>query len=148
MACKVATLNSLQIRTVWLWIGLLMPVDILLKTKWCSVLFASASEMSSDESEHEDEEAEHLEEDHPGCRGSLKKAPLESPQTSERWEGGTPPEGSKPTPVSGKSQDVVNAESTDSGKRRSQPESEGEASTRKREIWQCSWEDPERPIQS
>ncbi|XP_034463842.1 AT-rich interactive domain-containing protein 4B isoform X7 [Hippoglossus hippoglossus] len=91
-----------------------------------------ASEMSSDESEHEDEEAEHLEEDHPGCRGSLKKAPLESPQTSERWEGGTTPEGSKPASVSGKSQDVVNAESTDSGKRRSQPESEGEASTRKR----------------
>ncbi|XP_062256394.1 AT-rich interactive domain-containing protein 4B isoform X1 [Platichthys flesus] len=91
-----------------------------------------ASEMSSDESEHEDDEAEHLEEDHPGCRGSLKKAPLESPQTSERWEGGTPPEGSRPAPVSGKSQDVVNAESTDSGKRRSHPESEGEASTRKR----------------
>ncbi|XP_060942649.1 AT-rich interactive domain-containing protein 4B isoform X4 [Limanda limanda] len=91
-----------------------------------------ASEMSSDESEHEDEEAEHLEEDHPGCRGSLRKAPLESAQTSERWEGGTPPEGSKSAPVSGKSQDVVNAESTDSGKRRSHPESEGEASTRKR----------------
>ncbi|XP_069395374.1 AT-rich interactive domain-containing protein 4B isoform X3 [Paralichthys olivaceus] len=91
-----------------------------------------ASEMSSDESEHEDEEAEHIEEDHPGCRGSLKKAPLEPAQTSEHWEGGTPPEGSKPAPVSGKNQDVVNAESTDSGKRRGQPESEGETSTRKR----------------
>ena len=148
MACKVATLNSLQIRTVWLWIGLLMPVDILLNTKWCSVLFASASEMSSDESEHEDEEAENLEEDHPGCRGSLKKAPLESPHSSERWEGGTTPEGSKPASVSGKSQDVVNAESTDL---REAPKSTwvgGRGKHQEEEIWQCSWEDPERPIQS
>ncbi|XP_071337235.1 AT-rich interactive domain-containing protein 4B isoform X2 [Trachinotus anak] len=91
-----------------------------------------ASEMSTDESEHEDEEGEHNEEDRPGCRGSLRKAPPEPAQTSERWEGGTPPEGSKPSPVSGKSQDLVNAESSDGSKRRSQPELEGEVSTRKR----------------
>ncbi|XP_018535795.1 AT-rich interactive domain-containing protein 4B isoform X2 [Lates calcarifer] len=92
-----------------------------------------ASEMSTDESEHEDEEGEQNEEDRPGCRGSLRKAPPETPQTSERWEGGTPPEASKPSPpVSGKNQDSVGAESADAGKRKSQPELEGEASTRKR----------------
>ncbi|XP_051285090.1 AT-rich interactive domain-containing protein 4B isoform X1 [Dicentrarchus labrax] len=91
-----------------------------------------ASEMSTDESEHEDEEGEHNEEDRPGCRGSPRKAPPEPPQTSERWESGTSPEGSKPSPVSGKTQDLVSAESADVGKRRSQPELEGEASTRKR----------------
>ncbi|XP_039994753.1 AT-rich interactive domain-containing protein 4B isoform X1 [Xiphias gladius] len=91
-----------------------------------------ASEMSTDESEHEDEEGEHIEEDRPGCRASLRKAPPEPAQTSERWESGTPPEGSKPSPVSGKNQDLVTAESADVGKRRSQPELEGEASTRKR----------------
>lgn len=88
--------------------------------------------MSTDESEQEDEEGEQNEEDRPGCRGSLRKAPPEPPQTSERWESGTPPEGSKSSPVSGKSQDLVSAESADVGKRRSQPELEGEASTRKR----------------
>ncbi|XP_044070474.1 AT-rich interactive domain-containing protein 4B isoform X3 [Siniperca chuatsi] len=91
-----------------------------------------ASEMSTDESEHEDEEGEHNEEDRPGCRGSPRKAPPEAPQTSERWESGTPPEGSKPYPVSGKNQDLVSAESADGGKRRGQPEVEGEASSRKR----------------
>lgn len=93
---------------------------------------ASASEMSTDESEQEDEEGEQTEGDHPGCRGSLRKTPQELPQTSERWESGTPPEGSKSSSVSGKSQDLVSAESADVGKRRSQPELEGEASTRKR----------------
>ncbi|KAF0027297.1 hypothetical protein F2P81_020038 [Scophthalmus maximus] len=91
-----------------------------------------ASEMSTDESEHEDEEGEHNEEEHPGCRSSAKKAPLEPPQISGRWESGTPPEGSKPAPVSGKNQDLVSAECTDAAKRRSQPELEGEVSTRKR----------------
>ncbi|XP_042357716.1 AT-rich interactive domain-containing protein 4B isoform X3 [Plectropomus leopardus] len=91
-----------------------------------------ASEMSTDESEHEDEEGEHNEEDRPGCRGSLRKAPPEPPQGSECWESGTPPEASKPPPVSGKNQDLVSAESADAGKRRSQPELEGEASNRKR----------------
>ncbi|KAG7230050.1 hypothetical protein INR49_009770 [Caranx melampygus] len=91
-----------------------------------------ASEMSTDESEHEDEEGEHNEEDRPGCRSNLRKAPPEPAQTSERWESGTPPEGSKPSPVSGKSQDLASAESADVTKRRSQPESEGEVSTRKR----------------
>ncbi|XP_040905117.1 AT-rich interactive domain-containing protein 4B isoform X3 [Toxotes jaculatrix] len=91
-----------------------------------------ASEMSTDESEHEEEEGEQNEEDRPGCKGSLRKAPPEPAQTSERWESGTPPEGSKPSPVSAKNQDLVSAESADAGKRRSQPELEGEASTRKR----------------
>ncbi|XP_070696821.1 AT-rich interactive domain-containing protein 4B isoform X4 [Pempheris klunzingeri] len=91
-----------------------------------------ASEMSTDESEHEDEEGDHNEEDRPGCRGSPRKAPPEPPQTSECWESGTPPEGSKPCPVSGKNQDMVSPESADVGKRRSQPELEGEVSTRKR----------------
>ncbi|XP_053188701.1 AT-rich interactive domain-containing protein 4B [Scomber japonicus] len=88
-----------------------------------------ASELSTDESEHEDE-GEHNEEDRPGCRD--RKGPPEPPQTSERWESGTPPEASKPSPVSGKNQDLVSAESTDVGKRRNQTELEGEASTRKR----------------
>ncbi|XP_023267588.1 AT-rich interactive domain-containing protein 4B isoform X1 [Seriola lalandi dorsalis] len=91
-----------------------------------------ASEMSTDESEHEDEEGEHNEEDRPGCRGSLRKTPPEPAQTSERWESGTPPAGSKSSPVSGKSQDSASAESADVAKRRSQPELEGEVSTRKR----------------
>ncbi|XP_069001140.1 AT-rich interactive domain-containing protein 4B isoform X4 [Embiotoca jacksoni] len=91
-----------------------------------------ASEMSTDESEHEDEEGEHTEEERPGCRGTLRKGPPEPPQISERWESGAPSEGSKPSPVSGKNQEVGNAESADAGKRRSQPELEGEASTRKR----------------
>uniref|UniRef100_A0A4W6CJD5 AT-rich interaction domain 4B n=1 Tax=Lates calcarifer TaxID=8187 RepID=A0A4W6CJD5_LATCA len=78
-----------------------------------------ASEMSTDESEHEDEEGEQNEEDRPGCRGSLRKAPPETPQTSERWEGGTPPEASKPSPpVSGKNQDSVGAESADASTRK------------------------------
>lgn len=86
--------------------------------------------MSTDESEHEDEEGEHNEEDRPGCRD--RKGPSEPPQSSERWESGTTPEASKPSPVSGKNQDLGSAESADAGKRRSQPELEGEASTRKR----------------
>uniref|UniRef100_A0A4W6CDB6 AT-rich interaction domain 4B n=1 Tax=Lates calcarifer TaxID=8187 RepID=A0A4W6CDB6_LATCA len=91
-----------------------------------------ASEMSTDESEHEDEEGEQNEEDRPGCRGSLRKAPPETPQTSERWEGGTPPEASKPSPpVSGKNQDSVGAESADAGKRKSQKrKSDGAAAER------------------
>ncbi|XP_058508369.1 AT-rich interactive domain-containing protein 4B isoform X1 [Solea solea] len=91
-----------------------------------------ASEMSTDESECEDEEGEHNEEDHPGSRGSLKKPPFELAQTSDHWENRAPPEGPKTPSVSGKHQDAVSTESTDSGKRRSQPEPEGEASTRKR----------------
>lgn len=102
------------------------------ETNRSSVLSTSASEMSTDESEHEDEEREQNEEDRPGCRGSLRKALPELPQTSECWESGAPPERSKPSPVSGRSQDLVSAENADVGKRRSQPELEGEASTRKR----------------
>lgn len=88
--------------------------------------------MSTDESEHEDEEGEQNEQDHPGCRGSPRKAAAEPAPTTERWESGTPPEGAKPSPVLGKNQDLVVAENADMGKRRSQPEGEGEASTRKR----------------
>ncbi|XP_068423619.1 AT-rich interactive domain-containing protein 4B isoform X2 [Clinocottus analis] len=96
-----------------------------------------ASEMSTDESEHDDEEeeeeGEHNEEDHPGCRGSPRKAPAEAPQTSECLESGAPPEASKPSPVSGKNQESgVGSESADVGKRKSQPELEGEQSNRKR----------------
>nr|XP_046257066.1 AT-rich interactive domain-containing protein 4B isoform X2 [Scatophagus argus] len=91
-----------------------------------------ASEMSTDESEHEDEEGEQNEQDRPGCRGSPRKALPDPTQTSERWESGTPPEGSRPPPESGKNPDLVSAESADVGKRRSQPEPEGEVSTRKR----------------
>ncbi|XP_075933100.1 AT-rich interactive domain-containing protein 4B isoform X3 [Anarhichas minor] len=91
-----------------------------------------ASEMSTDESEHDDEEGERNEEDRPGCRGSPRKAPPETPQTSECLESGTPPEASKPPPVSGKNQESVGSESADVGKRRSQPELEGEQSNRKR----------------
>lgn len=86
--------------------------------------------MSTDESEHEAEEGEHNEEDQPG--GRLRKGQPEPPQIPERWEGGAPSEGSKPCPVTGKTQDTVSVESPDAGKRRSQPELEGEASTRKR----------------
>ncbi|XP_030603248.1 AT-rich interactive domain-containing protein 4B isoform X3 [Archocentrus centrarchus] len=89
-----------------------------------------ASEVSTDESEHEDEEGEHNEEDQPGCH--LRKVQPEPLQISERWESGAPSEGSKPCPVTGKSQDAVSVENTDAGKRRNQPELEGEASTRKR----------------
>ncbi|XP_029961860.1 AT-rich interactive domain-containing protein 4B isoform X2 [Salarias fasciatus] len=95
-----------------------------------------ASEMSTDESEHEreDEEGEHNDEDRPGCRGNLRKGPPELPQTAEqRWDsGGGAPDGAKPSPVLGKSQDAGGAEVPDAAKRRSQPELEGEASTRKR----------------
>ncbi|TNN62678.1 AT-rich interactive domain-containing protein 4B [Liparis tanakae] len=57
----------------------------------------------------------------------------EPPQTSECLESGSPPEASKPSPGSGKSQESgVGSESADVGKRRSQPEFEGEQSNRKR----------------
>lgn len=89
--------------------------------------------MSTDESEHEYEEGEQNEKERPaGCRGSLRKPPTEPLQTPEHWEGGAPPEGSKPSPVSGKSQDLACPESTDVGKRRSQSEVEGDQSTKKR----------------
>ncbi|MED6263063.1 hypothetical protein CHARACLAT_000444 [Characodon lateralis] len=89
-----------------------------------------ASEMSTDESEREDEEQENNEEDQPS--GSVRRGLTEPPQTSERWENGVPSEGSKVSSVSGKSLDAVSAESPDVGKRRGQPESEREVSTRKR----------------
>uniref|UniRef100_A0A3Q0RD68 AT-rich interaction domain 4B n=1 Tax=Amphilophus citrinellus TaxID=61819 RepID=A0A3Q0RD68_AMPCI len=95
-----------------------------------SILNGLQSEVSTDESEHEDEEGEHNEEDQPGCH--LRKVQPEPLQISERWESGAPSEGSKPCPVTGKSQDAVSVENTDAGKRRNQPELEGEASTRKR----------------
>lgn len=88
--------------------------------------------MSTDESEHEDEEGEQNEEERPSCRGSLRKAPPEPPQTSECWESGTPPEGSRPNAASGKNQELLSADSADVAKRRSQAEVEGEVTTRKR----------------
>ncbi|KAM6916417.1 AT-rich interactive domain-containing protein 4B [Xenentodon cancila] len=91
-----------------------------------------ASEMSTEESEHEDDEGEHNEEDEPGSRGSLRKGTLESPHIAERWEREAPSEGSKPPSVSGKSLDALSAESVEAGKRRGQPELEGEVNTRKR----------------
>ncbi|MEQ2217110.1 hypothetical protein XENOCAPTIV_019151 [Xenoophorus captivus] len=93
-------------------------------------LHLAASEMSTDESEREDEEQENNEEDQPS--GSVRRGLTEPPQTSERWENGVPSEGSKVSSVSGKSLDAVSAESPDVGKRRGQPESEREVSTRKR----------------
>lgn len=95
------------------------------------VLFVSASEMSTDESEHEDEEGEQIEQDQPTCRGSPRMVPPEPMQTSECWESGTTPEGSKHSGLA-KTQHLVSAESFDIGKRRSQPEPEGDAPSRKR----------------
>ncbi|PWA25938.1 hypothetical protein CCH79_00001455, partial [Gambusia affinis] len=89
-----------------------------------------ASEMSTDESDCEDEEQEHDEKDQPSS--SARRGPTEPPQASERWESGVPSEGSKVSSVSGKSLDAAGAESPDVGKRRGQPETEREASTRKR----------------
>ncbi|XP_074531489.1 AT-rich interactive domain-containing protein 4B isoform X2 [Halichoeres trimaculatus] len=89
-----------------------------------------ASEMSTDESEREDEEGEQNEEDRLSCRGSLRKAPPEPPQSSERWESAPTPDGSKPPPVSGKNQEPAATESTDVCKRRL--DVEGEVSSRKR----------------
>ncbi|XP_008428478.1 AT-rich interactive domain-containing protein 4B isoform X1 [Poecilia reticulata] len=89
-----------------------------------------ASEMSTDESECEDEEQEHDEEDQPSS--SARRGPTEPPQASERWESGVPSEGSKASSVSGKSLDAAATESQDVGKHRGQPETEREASTRKR----------------
>ncbi|XP_076018942.1 AT-rich interactive domain-containing protein 4B isoform X2 [Genypterus blacodes] len=91
-----------------------------------------ASEISTDESEHEDDEREQDEDDRPGCRSSLRKGPPESPQTSEKWESGPPPEASKSSAISGKNPSFVSPEGPDVAKHRSQPELEGEASTRKR----------------
>ncbi|XP_027861994.1 AT-rich interactive domain-containing protein 4B isoform X3 [Xiphophorus couchianus] len=89
-----------------------------------------ASEMSTDESDCEDEEQEHNEKDQPSS--SARRGPTEPPQASERWESGIPSEGSKASSISGKSLDAAGAESPDVGKRRGQPETEREASTRKR----------------
>ncbi|KAM8859305.1 AT-rich interactive domain-containing protein 4B isoform 2-T2 [Spinachia spinachia] len=105
-----------------------------------------ASEMSTDDSERDDddddddgddddegeEEGERNEEDRPGCRGSPRKAPPEPPQTSVGLESGTLPESSKAFSASGKNQGPATSESTDVGKRRIQPELEGEQSSRKR----------------
>ncbi|KAJ0005021.1 hypothetical protein NQD34_011235 [Periophthalmus magnuspinnatus] len=88
-----------------------------------------ASEMSTDESEHEEEEAGRPEEERPG-RG--RKGPAEPCPTADRWESGTTPEGTKPTPGPGKSQDAVGSEVTDTVKRRNQTDTEPEVSGRKR----------------
>lgn len=85
--------------------------------------------MSTDESE--DEEQEHNEEDRPSS-SSVRRGPTEPPPMAEHWEDVVPSEGSKISSVSGKSLDTIGAESPDSGKRRGQPDSEREVSTRKR----------------
>lgn len=86
--------------------------------------------MSTDESDCEDEEQEHDEKDQPSS--SARRGPTEPPQASEHWESGIPSEGSKASSISGKTLDAAGAESPDVGKRRGQPETEREASTRKR----------------
>lgn len=88
--------------------------------------------MSTDESEHENEQGEQNDQDQAGCRGSPRTVPAEGAHPSEHWEAGAPPQGPKPPPGGAKTPDSVCAESSDVGKRRSQPEAEGEVSTRKR----------------
>ncbi|KAK7901958.1 hypothetical protein WMY93_018727 [Mugilogobius chulae] len=88
-----------------------------------------ASEMSTDESEREEEEPVRTEEERPG-RG--RKGPSDPCPIAERWEAGAPPEGSKPAPAPGKSQDAMGAESNDTVKRRNQTDTEPEVSSRKR----------------
>ncbi|XP_055018365.1 AT-rich interactive domain-containing protein 4B isoform X2 [Boleophthalmus pectinirostris] len=88
-----------------------------------------ASEMSTDESEREEEEAGRPEEERPG-RG--RKGHSETCPTAERWEAGAPPEGAKPAPAPGKSQDAVGSEVTDTVKRRNQNDTEPEVTGRKR----------------
>ncbi|XP_054654090.1 AT-rich interactive domain-containing protein 4B isoform X2 [Dunckerocampus dactyliophorus] len=85
-----------------------------------------ASELSTDESEHEDEE-EHNTEDRPTCGD--KKGASEPQKPSERKESDTSPDGSKPSAVSEKNQEIISAEVV---KRKSQPDLMGEANTRKR----------------
>ena len=102
------------------------------KTNRWFVVFASASEMSTDESEHENEQGERNDEDQAGCRGSPGALPAEPAQPSEHWEAGAPPQGSKPPPGLAKTPDLACAESSDVGKRRCPPEAEGDASARKR----------------
>ncbi|XP_077437824.1 AT-rich interactive domain-containing protein 4B isoform X2 [Vanacampus margaritifer] len=80
-----------------------------------------ASELSSDESDHESEE-EHNKEDRDACKGAS-----ELQKTSEWRDSGTPPNGSKPSAVSGKNLEIISGEV---GKRK--PDLIGEASTRKR----------------
>ncbi|XP_077468748.1 AT-rich interactive domain-containing protein 4B isoform X2 [Stigmatopora argus] len=83
-----------------------------------------ASELSSDESDHEGEGAQNKE-DRDACK-DVKGAP-ELHKTSERRESGTPPNGSRPSAVSGRNQEMIGGEA---GKRK--PDLIGEASTRKR----------------
>lgn len=112
--------------------------DALVPPPLTALLFLAASEMSTDESEREDEEGDQNEEERLSCRGSLRKTPPETPQSSERWESAAAtaaaaaPDGSKPPPppVSGKNHEPPTVESADVGKRR--PDVEGEVSSRKR----------------
>lgn len=96
------------------------------------VLSVSASEMSTDESEHEIEQGGPNGQDQAGCRGSPRMAPPETAQASEHWEPGPPPQGSKPPPGLAKTPELVCAESSEGGKRRCQPEADGEGSAKKR----------------
>uniref|UniRef100_A0A8C5GDU9 ARID domain-containing protein n=1 Tax=Gouania willdenowi TaxID=441366 RepID=A0A8C5GDU9_GOUWI len=96
-----------------------------------------ASEVSTDESdqEHGDDDGEHVEEKLLDSRDNLRKGPSELLHITEQHRECAPtPNGSKPSPVSGKNMESVLPENTDVGKRRNQQELEVEAgSPRKQE---------------
>uniref|UniRef100_A0A8C4ZR74 AT-rich interaction domain 4B n=1 Tax=Gadus morhua TaxID=8049 RepID=A0A8C4ZR74_GADMO len=97
--------------------------------------FQSASERSTDDSEREDEEGdEGNEDDRPGYRRGQRRGPSDPHKPSERWETGSLSEEAKPPSLSGKNHDPVSPDGSDGkeGKRRSQPDPEGEKATRKR----------------
>ncbi|XP_028323739.1 AT-rich interactive domain-containing protein 4B isoform X2 [Gouania willdenowi] len=94
-----------------------------------------ASEVSTDESdqEHGDDDGEHVEEKLLDSRDNLRKGPSELLHITEQHRECAPtPNGSKPSPVSGKNMESVLPENTDVGKRRNQQELEVEAGSRKR----------------
>ncbi|XP_030234159.1 AT-rich interactive domain-containing protein 4B isoform X3 [Gadus morhua] len=94
-----------------------------------------ASERSTDDSEREDEEGdEGNEDDRPGYRRGQRRGPSDPHKPSERWETGSLSEEAKPPSLSGKNHDPVSPDGSDGkeGKRRSQPDPEGEKATRKR----------------
>ncbi|XP_056147592.1 AT-rich interactive domain-containing protein 4B isoform X2 [Lampris incognitus] len=104
-----------------------------------------ASEISTDESEHEDEEGEHNEDNRPGCCSGLRKGIPDPSQASDSWESRAPPEVSKSSSSLGKSPDPASPEVPEVGKRRSQTELEGEASTRKRKSESSAERTPKGP---
>ena len=97
-------------------------------------LCVPASETSTDEDDREDEEGDRDDEDRPGGRGALRRGgPPDLPYGAERWDGGPPLEGCKQPPtVTGKIQEPISSESSETGKRRGQSEFEVDVSPRKR----------------